>query len=68
MGPPRVVQQWKEGLRHTVPDPLSAEEAEVEQLRTLLKRGAGIGTPQDEWTPYTGPDKEEILRKALDRA
>ena len=38
---------------------------ELEQLRTLLKRGAGIGTPSDGWTPYTGPDEEEIIRRQI---
>ena len=66
VGPSRVAQQWKEGLRHIVPDPLTAEEAELEQLRTLLRRGAGIGTPTDRWTPYTGPAEEEIIQRVVE--
>ena len=64
-GPSRVVQQWKEGLRSIVPDPMTAEEAEVEQLRVLLRRGAGIGTPNDGWTPYTGPDETEVVMRQI---
>ena len=64
-GPPRVAQQWKEGLRSIVPDQLTAKEREVEELRTLLRRGGGIGTPNDQWTPYTGPSEAEVLQKAV---
>lgn len=64
-GPARVPQQWKEGLRQIVPDPLSAEQAEVEQLRVLLRRGAGIGTPDDDYTPYHGRTREEIIQAAV---
>ena len=58
-------QQWKEGLRSIVPDQLTAKEREVEELRTLLRRGGGIGTPNDQWTPYTGPSEAEVLQKAV---
>ena len=44
---------------------MTAAEEEIEQLRVLLKRGAGIGTPDDVWTPYHGPDEQEILSKAV---
>ena len=64
-GPARVPQQWKEGLRQIVPDPLSAEQAEVEQLRVLLRRGAGIGTEQDDYTPYTGRSRDDIIQAAI---
>ena len=66
VGVPRVTQQWKEGLRQFESlVPLSAEEAEVEALRVMLRRGEGIGNFSDRWTPYTGPDKATLLEKAL---
>ena len=42
LGVPRVTQQWKEGLRNINPDSLTNREAEMENLRTLLRRGSGI--------------------------
>jgi len=67
IGPPRVVQQWKEGLRADFPDPLTREEAEIEQLRKLLRRGEGVGTPSDQWGVYDGPGgpAERELRQLL---
>ena len=65
-GVPRVAQQWKEGLREISSPQLSSEEAELEQLRTLLKRGEGVGTEGDEWTPYTGRGRDEIIRRAAE--
>lgn len=38
---------------------------EVEKLRVLLKRGAGIGTPADDYTPYTGLPAEEMVERTL---
>ena len=32
----------------------------------LLRRGQGIGTFTDSWTPYTGPDKQRLIEKALE--
>ena len=64
-GPARVPQQWKEGLRQIHPDKLTAEQAEVEQLRVLLRRGAGIGMPFDDFTPYTGRPQERLLQEAI---
>ena len=68
VGVPRVQQQWKEGLRSDFEKlmPVSREEEEVEQLRVLLRRGQGIGTFTDAWTPYTGPDKDLIIERALE--
>lgn len=66
VGVQRVGQQWKEGLRDFDKlNPVSKEEEEVEQLRVLLKRGQGIGTFSDTWTPYTGPGKEQLIEKVL---
>ena len=39
-------------------------DALVGDLRLLTE---WCGRVQDEWTPYTGPDEREILRKALDK-
>lgn len=44
---------------------MSDKEVEVEELRTLLRRAGGIGTERDEWTPYTGPGEEAIIRRAV---
>ena len=63
--PARVSQQWKEGLRQIVPDPMTAEEQEMENLRRLLRLGAGIGTPSDDYTPYQGRPHDEIVRRAV---
>ena len=40
-------------------------EAELEQLRILLRRGQGIGTPSDIWTQYTGRDEVDIIRSQV---
>ena len=64
---PRVGQQWKEGLREfDTLLPESPGEKEVEQLRVLLRRAEGVGTMSDTWTPYTGPDKQQLIAKALE--
>ncbi len=48
-GPPLISQSFKEGLREQYAQPLSGEEAEVEQLRQLLARAAGQRLPLFEY-------------------
>ena len=65
VGVPRVTQQWKEGLREWNDEPLRPHDREIEQLRTLMRRGEGIGVAGDEWTPYTGPTVDEIISREI---
>ena len=37
----------------------------VFMVRVLLRRGAGIGVPADDYTPYTGRPREEIIQTAV---
>ena len=66
VGVPRVTQQWKEGLRE-LGEPLRPEHRELEQLRTLMRRGEGIGVQGDDWTPYTGPTVDEIIQREISK-